>query len=185
MVVGGFPGVGKSMIARRLARELVWPWLCSDTIGAPIRARLRDLVPAGEAYGAGYEVLYALAREFLTDGCSVIVDMSMGWEPQWKWLDETAGAFPDVECLPVILRCPYETCLDRIERRHQGDPDRYPPRERFMKQPQLAQIWELLDTLKRSDAVVVDADRAYEEVFADVWRQLSCRIEVSARSADT
>jgi predicted kinase len=176
VVVGGFPGTGKSMIARRLARQLVCPWLCSDTIGAPIRARFRDKVPPGEAYGAGYDVLYALASEFLADGCSVVADMSMGWESQWERLDEIAK-LAGVQFIPVILRCPYQTCVERIEHRHRDHPDRYPPAERFLRQPQLTRVWELLDTLDRPDILIVDADRGHEEVYADTWRHLSARLD--------
>ena len=35
-------------------------------------------VPGGDAFRAGYDVLFTLCEEFLSSECSVLVDMSMG-----------------------------------------------------------------------------------------------------------
>jgi predicted kinase len=173
VAVGGFAGAGKSVVARRLARELRAPWLCSDTIGAPIRKRLGEKVTGWDAYGAGYEVLFALAEEFLSDGCSVVADMSLGWSVQWERLDAIHATVPETAFVPLILRCPYDTCVERIQRRHLEDPGHYPPAERFMRQPQLTQVWDYLEALDRPDAHVIDASHDADTVYSAVRRRLS------------
>jgi hypothetical protein len=35
-------------------------------------------VPGGDAFRAGYDVLFTLCEEFLSSECSVLIDMSMG-----------------------------------------------------------------------------------------------------------
>jgi uncharacterized protein len=172
IALGGFAGSGKTTVARRLARHLKAPWLCSDTIGAPIRHRLRGEVAAGDAYSAGYEVLFALTAELLSDGCSVVTDMSMGWHAQWERLDAIHAEAPDVTFLPILLRCPYDTCVERIANRHKEDPDKYPPVERFMNQPQLTQVWEYLEAVDRPDVHIVDSSQDIENVFAETWRHI-------------
>lgn len=173
IALGGFAGSGKTIVARRLARQLRAPWLCSDIMGAPIRERLRGEVAAGDAYGAGYEVLFALTAELLSDGCSVVTDMSMGWHAQWECLDAIRAEAPEVTFLPILLRCPYDTCVERIANRHKEDPDKYPPVERFMNQPQLTQVWDYLQAVDRPDVHIVDASQGIQEVYAETWRHIS------------
>ena len=43
-----------------------------------IKAALSPTVPGGDAFRAGYNVLFTLCEELLSSECSVLVDMSMG-----------------------------------------------------------------------------------------------------------
>ena len=71
VVFGGLPGVGKTTIARELARQLRAVYLRIDTIEYPIRES-RDL--QGPVGGTGYEVAYALAGDNLGLGLIVVAD---------------------------------------------------------------------------------------------------------------
>lgn len=68
---GGLPGVGKSTIARELARQLGAVYLRIDTIEYPIRES-RDL--HGSVGGTGYEIAYGLAGDNLRLGLTVVAD---------------------------------------------------------------------------------------------------------------
>ena len=62
-------------------------------------------MPGGDAFRAGYDVLFTLCEEFLSSECSVLVDMSMGREFQWHRLDQMCRRQADVVFLPLALRC--------------------------------------------------------------------------------
>jgi predicted kinase len=68
---GGLPGVGKTTIAREVARQLGAVFLRIDTIEYPIRES-RDL--HGSVGGTGYDVAYALAADNLRLGLIVVAD---------------------------------------------------------------------------------------------------------------
>lgn len=172
VVVGGFPGSGKSVVARRLARTLSVPRLCSDTTGGAVRRAMPDSLASGEAFRAGYEVLFTLAEEFLRDGCSVVADLSMGWDFQWHRVDAIARAVPEATVVPVILQCPYEVCVERVRSRHAEAGDDPAATDRFMAQPQLPGVWAYLEDLDRHDVVWVDGDQEPQKVYRDVVRDL-------------
>lgn len=72
LVLGGLPGVGKTTIARALARRTQAIHVRIDTIEQALRSAG---TPAGEEVGpAGYLVAYAVARENLGLGRTVIAD---------------------------------------------------------------------------------------------------------------
>ena len=175
VAIGGFPGAGKSLLARRLSRELSLPRLCSDAAGGAIRRSLGDGVGSSDAFWAGYEVLFTLVEEFLGDGCSVIVDMSLGWDFQWKRLDAIRHTCAEAVFLPILLQCPHPICVERVGRRHEESPGAYPPVERFLQQEQLPKVWDYLATLDRPDVHRVDARPDPDRVYAETLRYLSDR----------
>lgn len=70
IVLGGLPGSGKTTIAKILARRLAAPHLRIDTIE-------QALLRTGEALevtSAGYVIAYAVARDCLLAGATVIAD---------------------------------------------------------------------------------------------------------------
>jgi len=68
---GGLPGVGKTTIARELARRLRAVYLRIDTIEYAIR---ESGVLKGGVDGAGYETAYAIAGDNLRLGLTVVGD---------------------------------------------------------------------------------------------------------------
>jgi len=70
IIFGGLPGVGKSVIARELARRLAATYLRIDCIEQAIR----DSAVLSEVNDAGYRVAYVLAEENLLLGRTVIAD---------------------------------------------------------------------------------------------------------------
>lgn len=172
VVVGGFPGAGKSTVASRLADDLRVPLLASDLVGNTIKAVLAEHAPApvpgSVAFRAGYATLFALAEEFVSHGSSVILDINLGWRFQWEALEAIQDHHSDVQVLPFILECSRETSLTRLEQRHRSDPQRYPPAEEFMQQPQLEVVDQLLRSVGRTDLHRVDAERPVAEVLEEI-----------------
>lgn len=167
IVVGGFPGAGKSLIAGRLSRELSLPLLGSDTIGGMIRDALRGKAESPDAFRAGYELLFTLAETFLGSGCSVVVDTNMAWEFQWQRLDAIVENSPGVSFLPVILRCPRDVAVHRVTGRYEADGSRSTAEEILGRHPH---VWDYLEQLDRPDVRVVDAALEPELVYAQARR---------------
>ncbi|HVX43754.1 MAG TPA: AAA family ATPase [Mycobacteriales bacterium] len=159
IVIGGFPGCGKSTVATALAANIKAPRLSSDMIGGAIRARLPD---SKDAFSAGFDVLFTLAEEFLKTGCSVILDLNMGWEFQWRKYDEIVTRQPRARTLPVILEAPLEVCVQRIAARA--------PRElqKFQRAAHIDQVWNFLTRLDRPDLHRIDATAAVEDIVAEI-----------------
>lgn len=172
IAVGGFPGTGKSSVSRQLAAGLSIPRLDSDTIGKTIHRTLDARIPASDAFRAGYDVLFALARDHLAGMCSVVVDLSLGWPFQWRELDRIVADVPGTAFVPIVLRCDRQVCRDRLQQRHLDNPQQHPPAEQFLRQPQLNQVWDFLAALDRPDVLSVDAAPALKHVHEVVLAHL-------------
>lgn len=92
IVFAGLPGVGKSTLARGLAKELGATWLRIDSIEQAMREGIelpQDIGPAG------YFVAYRLAADNLWLGGMVIADSVnslMLTRDAWRAVGESAGA---------------------------------------------------------------------------------------------
>lgn len=71
IVFGGLPGVGKTTIARELARQIGAAWIRIDSIENAIRRSGRH---AGPMDDTGYRAAYAVAEDNLRVGRTVIAD---------------------------------------------------------------------------------------------------------------
>jgi len=71
IVFGGLPGVGKTAIARELARRIAAVYLRIDSIEQAIRA---SGVASQTMNDAGYRVAYAVAEDNLRTGRTVVAD---------------------------------------------------------------------------------------------------------------
>ncbi|HYY31620.1 MAG TPA: AAA family ATPase [Chthoniobacterales bacterium] len=71
VIFGGLPGVGKTTLAKAVARKLEAVYLRVDTIEQALRSS--DMLKA-EVGAAGYLVAYRLAEENLRIGRTVVVD---------------------------------------------------------------------------------------------------------------
>ena len=167
ILIGGFAGTGKSAISRRLSAELHIPRLGSDTIGRTIKQS--EGIKDGNAYWIAYDVLFALCEEFVQSGTPVLLDITMGWAFQWQKVDGICARHPHTRFLPIILRCPLATCIERVRQRYAANPEYYDPPEIYTTEPKNRAIWEYLSQLDRpSEVHFVDADRSFEEVYAEV-----------------
>ena len=87
---GGLPGVGKSTLAKALARSQSAVYLRIDTIEQSLRAAgFKDL------YDEGYQVAFATARENLQLGASVVADSTnpvVESRQHWQKVAEQSGS---------------------------------------------------------------------------------------------
>ncbi len=77
IVMRGYPGTGKSTIARLLATSLHAPLIDRDIIRQMAVDLLGNLPQVGHF---SYELMYALAREQLRLGLSVVVDTPLTYQ---------------------------------------------------------------------------------------------------------
>jgi len=108
VVLGGLPGTGKTTVARVLARRLRAVHVRIDSI----EAALVEAGLTGEIGPLGYAAAYAVARDQLGLGWSVVADSVNPIEStRAAWLE--VGAHAGAHVVEVEL-----TCADRVEHRH-------------------------------------------------------------------
>jgi predicted kinase len=99
IIFSGLPGVGKTTIARALARQMAAVHLRIDTIEYAIWA----CGVAGEMADTGYRVAWALARDHLNHGLTVVGDSVNPWpstREAWRAVAQDVGvASLDVEVI--------------------------------------------------------------------------------------
>lgn len=98
IVFAGLPGVGKTAIARELARQIAATYLRIDTIEQSLRDSKQSEEPMDDS---GYRVAYALAEDNLRLGRKVVADCVnplVVTRDAWQAVAQRAGvAIVDVE----------------------------------------------------------------------------------------
>lgn len=113
IVMRGYPGTGKSTIARLLATSLHTPLIDRDIIRRVAVDIFGNAAPVGQF---SYELLFALAREQLSLGLSVVVDTPLTYRRTYESCLELARTF-DTKMLVVHCQCPPEVQKRRLEGR--------------------------------------------------------------------
>jgi thymidylate kinase len=168
IVFGGFAGTGKTTIARCLSSELGLPCLSADGLKYVIGTSPGVNGDEIDAGWVAHDVLFHLCEEFLDRGVSTIVDTNLGHPFKWRWLDDLRERRPAVTVLPILLHCPLEVCLPRIQVRYERDPNRHAPAELFTANASIVAIWDYLERLNRPDLHWIDATRPLAEVYDEV-----------------
>jgi len=70
--------------------------------------------------------------------------------------------------LPIVLRCPHEQCMARIQARHQAKPEYYDAPEVYTSEQTILDIWSFLQKLDRREVHFVDAAGAQAAVYETV-----------------
>jgi len=100
LILSGLPGVGKTAIARELARKLGAVHLRIDSI----EQAMRDWDRAGDLGDAGYRVAYAVAEDNLRIGRTVVADsVNPIALTRDAWLAVAKRA--SVEALEIEVKC--------------------------------------------------------------------------------
>jgi predicted kinase len=109
----GYPGTGKSTIARLLAAALHAPLIDRDIIRQNAVNRFGNLPQVGQF---SYELLFALTREQLRLGLSVVIDTPLTYRTTYEQCKELARSF-HTAMLVVHCQCPPEVQKRRLEGR--------------------------------------------------------------------
>jgi predicted kinase len=171
IVVGGYPGSGKTSVARQLAADLHLPRLSSDAIGDTIRTSQAIAGNSVNAMWLAYDIVFDLCAAFIQSGVSTILDLNMGWAFQWQRLNDLRTHHPTLRCSIIILRCPRDVCHARIRERHRGTPTTDPV-EQFEVEPRFFALWQFLEQLDHPDIESVDAARAFDTVYHEVRQRI-------------
>ena len=113
ILMRGYPGTGKSTIARLLAAALHAPLIDRDIIRKVAVDVFGNLPRVGEF---SYELMFALTREQLGLGLSVVVDTPLTYRKTFEQAQELARAF-HTPLLVVHCQCPPEVQKRRLEGR--------------------------------------------------------------------
>lgn len=109
----GYPGTGKSTIARAIAAALHAPLIDRDVI----RQKAVDIFGNIPEIGRfSYELMFALAREQLQLGLSIVMDTPLTYHTTYEQSQVLARTF-DIPMLVVHCQCPPEVQKRRLEGR--------------------------------------------------------------------
>jgi predicted kinase len=109
----GYPGTGKSTIARAIAAALHAPLIDRDIL----RQKAVDIFGDHPQVGRfSYEMMFALTKEQLSLGLSVVVDTPLTYHTTYEQSKELASAY-HTPMLVVHCQCPPEVQKRRLEGR--------------------------------------------------------------------
>ena len=109
----GFPGTGKSTIARAIAAALHAPLIDRDILRQKAVNLFGNLPQVGRF---SYELMFALVEEQLRLGLSVVVDTPLTYRTTYEQAKELARSF-QTPVLVVHCQCPPEVQRRRLEGR--------------------------------------------------------------------
>lgn len=109
----GYPGTGKSTIARAIATALRAPLIDRDIIRQTGVDSFGNLPKMGQF---SYELMFALTREQLSLGLSVVVDTPLTYHTTFEQAKQLAHTF-HTPMLVVHCKCPPEVQKRRLEGR--------------------------------------------------------------------
>ena len=121
-------------------------------------------------------MLFRLCEEFVASGVSTVLDLTMGWEVQWQQVDSIIRRHPQTLFLPIILRCPYDQCIERTWQRYAANPAYYDPPDYYTTQPKVARIWQFLTRLDRPDVRFIDAEKPHDKVYHEILKHVSTQL---------
>jgi predicted kinase len=113
IVMRGYPGTGKSTIARAIAAALHAPLIDRDIIRQMAVDIFGKLPTVGQF---SYELMFALARAQLELGLSVVLDTPLTYRRTYEQAMELASTF-HTPMLVVHCQCPSEVQKRRLEGR--------------------------------------------------------------------
>lgn len=113
VVMRGFPGTGKSTIARLLASALHASLIDRDIIRQTAVHAFGEHPQVGQF---SYDLMFSLAREQLSLGLSVVVDTPLTYRTTYEQCKEMARTF-QIPMLVVHCQCPPEVQKRRLEGR--------------------------------------------------------------------
>lgn len=160
-IFSGLPGAGKSTLAKQLAKTQQAQWLRIDSIEQTLKDKgLLDF------YDAGYQVAFALARDNLKLGLSVVADSS-------NPIEESRIAWRDVAC---SANCSYQEieviCSDSREHQHRIETRK--PEVENLKLPNWQDVTTRHYQPWQTPVIQIDtAGKTISQAFAELIEKLS------------
>jgi predicted kinase len=167
----GHPGSGKSTLARALGVSLPAVVIDKDVIAS---ALIRHGVPFGEAGAPSYQVMYAQAARFLSDGHSVIFDSPCFW-PMIEATTRRIAREAAAEWVMVETVCPDDLRAARLA-----------SRERLESNPPARDLGPMRPGMYHPacDRITVDTTLTLVEVLTEVRANLRTNVPPSPAAGE-
>lgn len=175
----GYPGTGKSTIARAIARALHAPLLDRDIIRQVGVDILGDHANIGRI---AYELLFALAREQLNLGLSAVIDTPLTYRVTYEKARLLAESF-QLPMMVVHCQCPPEVQKRRLEgRKGQVSAFQITSWEEWLRwKPRFEEFDDhgcIIDTSRPLDDSLAKVMRSIHEIYT-CYEQSLRRLEIS------
>lgn len=179
ILVGGLPGTGKSVLARRIGRSLGIPVVTSDVVRKELAGRPIDSHDP-QHYEQGiyqpaltektYQAMLEQARNQLADGRSIVLDATF-LDPAWREAARDVAAAAGGDVLLIETLAPREVVRARLVRRAAEGGD---PSEAHLEvyDGMRARFGDAMQPVEGVRQITVDAERPLGRSLNDVLTQL-------------
>ena len=164
ILLGGFAGVGKTTMAKKLAKDFNYPFFSSDDFNEGLRPLLKKSFSETSPYA--YGILFYILEKNLEFGVTCVLDLNMCHEQTWKTIDRMKKELATVEIVPIILECSFEEHKRRIDKREREN-------KGYLnmgggKLEDVLYKYEFITNLKRKDIIRIDANKSTEDVYREI-----------------
>lgn len=172
IIIGGFPGAGKTTIATELSKDFNLPLFSSDAFGKSLAKLTNKYLESSNlnpvVYPIAYDLLFEIIKYNLKNGLTLILDANMCQSQTWESVEMLKENLPELQCLPIVLDITLELAKDRVQKRKEIDPDNHDLDSSGIEK--IMEKFEFIKNFSYPGLIKIDAGQDVENVYSDVVR---------------